>query len=185
MWLLICMLTLFVNVAGTDECLRKVLEPIPRNLNPPTDCLMDCTFRTYIKKRLLHHTPTIQFKDSREGDLGGHCWSVKFKCRIGESFDRAFVILPVNNTTAGQIEVTASDDAVKLNVHPSLPLISDNCGLLYDVTMHFSRENAEGSFCIQLSLQQHVPRDEVLRCPPYLVVFWKTDSNQVHQQSGG
>lgn len=185
MWLLICTFTLLVHVAWTDECLRRILEPIPRNLKPPTECLMDCTMRTYIKKQLLHHRPTIQFKDSTEGNHGGRCWSIKFECRIGESFDRAFVVLPVNITTAEQVEVTTSPGATKLNVHPSLSLISNNCGLLYDVTKHFNKENTESFFCIQLSIQQHVPVDEFLRCPPYLVAFWKTDSNEVHQQSGG
>lgn len=185
MWLLTCMFTLLVNVAWTDECSRSLLEPIPKDIKPPTDCLMDCTARTYIKKQLLHHRPSIQFQDSKEGDHGGHCWSITLKCRTGESFDRAFVVLPANVTAAEEVEVTISPGATKLDVHPSILLISDTCGLLYDVTTQFNKENTENSFCIQLSIQQHVSGDEVLRCPPYLVIFWKTDSDQVHQQSGG
>lgn len=185
MWLMFCTFTLLVNVAWSDECLRRGLQPFPRNFNPPTDCLMDCTMRTYIKKQILHHKSTIQFKYSTQGDHGGHCWSIKFQCRKGESFDQAFVVLPVNITTAQQVEVTVSPTTTKLSVHPSLPLISDDCGLLYDVTKHFDKENTESSICIQLSIQQHVPEDGVLRCPPYLVVFWQTDSNQADQNSGG
>lgn len=185
MWLTLCTFTLLVNVAWTDECLRSGLQPLPRNYNPPTDCLMDCTMRTYIKKQLLHHTPTIQFKYSTQGDHGGHCWSTKLKCRVGESFDRAFVVLPVNITAAEQVEVTTSPAATRLSVHPPLPLISSSCGLLYDVTKHFNQDNTENSLCIHLSIQQHVPGDGVLRCPPYLAVFWQTDSSPAQVQSGG
>lgn len=187
MWLTFCTFTLLVNVAWTDECLRSVLQPRPRNFNLPTECLMDCTMRTYVKKKLLQHRPTIQFRDSTQGGHGGHCWPITFECRIGESFHRAFVVLPVNLTTAEQVEVTTSRAAsvTKLSVHPSLPLISNNCGLLYDVTQHFNNQNTESSFCIQLSIQQHAPGDGVLRCPPFLAVFWQTDSSQAHLQSGG
>lgn len=187
-WFTFCTFTLLVNVAWTDECVRSGLQSLPslpRNFRPPSDCLMDCTMRTYVKKLLLHHRPTIQFMYSTQGDNGGHCWSNKFNCRVGESFDRAFVVLPVNMTAAEQMEVTTSPTASKLSVHPPLPLISSNCGLLYDVTKHFTRESTESSVCIQLSIQQHVPEDGVLRCPPYLAVFWKTDSSPAQVQSGG
>lgn len=180
MWLLICAFALLVNVTWTDECSHRLLEPIPRNVNLPTHCVMNCTMKTYVKKQLLQHRPSIQFQDSREGDDGGHCWSRTLKCRIGESFDRAFVVLPVNIAAAEEVEVSTSPGATKLEVHPPLSLISDSCGLLYEVTEQFKKENSQSSFCIQLSSGA-----EVLRCPPYLVIFWKTDSNQVHQQSGG
>lgn len=182
-WLTFCTFTLLVNVAWTDECVRSGLQPLPRNFRPPSDCLMDCTMRTYVKKQLLHHRPTIQFMYSTQGDNGGHCWSSKINCRVGESFDRAFVVLPVNMSTAEQMEVTTSPGASKLSVHPPLPLIS-HCGLPYEVTQHFTSENTERSFCIQLSIQQHVPEDGVLRCPPFLAVLWKTDPNP-EVQSGG
>lgn len=177
--------TLVVNVAWTDECLPSGLRPTPKDLKLPSDCLMDCTMGTFIKKQLLRHRPPIQFKDSTQGDHGIHCWSSKVECRVGNSVDRAFVVLPVNVTTAEQVEVTTSPAAARLSVHPSVPLISDGCGLLYDVTEHFTRENTESSFCIQLSSLQRVPAEGLLRCPPYLVVFWQTDSSLAHMQSGG
>lgn len=179
MWLLICIFTLLVNVTWTDECSRRLLEPMPRNVNLPTHCVMDCTMKTYVKKQLLQHRPSIQFKNSREGEDGGHCWSSTLQCRTGESFDRAFVVLPVNISAAEEVEVSTSPGA-KLEVHPSLSLIPSSCGLLYDVTEQFKNGDSESAFCIQLSISE-----EGLRCPPYLLIFWKTDSNQVHQQSGG
>lgn len=185
LWLTFCTFTLLVNVAWTDECLRSALQPIPRNIEQPSDCLMDCTLRTYIKRLFLPYRSSIQFKDSTHGDHEGHCWPKQIKCITGQRFDRAFVVLPVNITTAEQVEVTTSPAGTKLRVHPSLPLIPNNCGLLYDVTMYFKQEISESTFCIQLSIQQQVPGDGVLRCPPYLVVFWQTDSNQAHLQSGG
>lgn len=186
LWLTLSTFTLLVNVAWTDECLRSGLRPIDRNKKQPTACLMDCTMRTFIKYQRLRHRSPVQFKDSMQGDHGVYCWPVSLHpCRQGQSIDRVFVVLPVNFTTAEEVEVGISPAATKLSVHRSLPLVPDECGLLYDVTEHFNTENSESSFCIQLSSQQSVPAHGALRCPPYLVVFWQTDSNQAHVQSGG
>ncbi|KAK7896514.1 hypothetical protein WMY93_021839 [Mugilogobius chulae] len=117
-------------------------------------------------------------------DDGGYCWSTYIKCQVEEHFDRAFVVLPVN--TSSSVEVTTSPAATKLSVHPSLPLISESCGFLFEVTPHFSTENTDNSFCIQLRTQQQLSVDPGdLRCPPYLVVLWQSNSNQAHAQSGG
>ncbi|KAJ0057285.1 hypothetical protein NL108_002225 [Boleophthalmus pectinirostris] len=186
-WLTLCIFTLMVKAVWAEECSdRRGLRPLPSKLNLPSDCLMDCTMRTYIKKRLLQHRSSIEFKDSTQGDHGGYCWSTFLKCIVGgERFDRAFVILPWNITSAEQVEVVTSPAATKLSVHPSLPLISDSCGLLYEVSQNFSTENTHSSFCIQLRTLQNNSGDRSSRCPPYLLVLWQSNSNQAHQQSGG
>ncbi|KAJ0013018.1 hypothetical protein NQD34_017352 [Periophthalmus magnuspinnatus] len=187
MWFTFCIFTLMVKAVWAEECLdRRGLRPLPKNLNPLSDCLMDCSMRTYVKKQLLQHRPSIEFKDSTQGDHGEFCWSTYLKCIVGgEIFDRAFVILPWNITSAEQVEVITSPAATKLSVHPSLPLISDHCGLLYEVSQYFSTENTDSSFCIQLRTLQLESGEGALRCPPYLLILWKSNSSQAHQQSGG
>lgn len=149
---------------------------------------MECTGMTYIKKLQLQDNHNIRLKDSTEGDLGEYCWSMELKCTIGESFRRAFVVLPVDVSSVGhemlEVKATAPTNTTLL-AHRSPSTIADNCGLRYDVTQHFSAEQAGASFCIQVTAQEDVLGDKVLKCPPYLVTFWQRNPKQSNQEGGG
>lgn len=55
--------------AGAVECSEKemLLKPIPKTVAQPSDCLMECTGMTYIKKLQLQDNRNIRLKDSTEG----------------------------------------------------------------------------------------------------------------------
>lgn len=178
-WLAFCIFpTLLWRAVWTYECLEKesLLRPLPREL--ATDCLMECTRRTYMKKLQSQDPHDVQFTDCTQGDLGEYCWSTNLKCKVGQSFKHAFVVLPEDITVEEPVEVnTTSPAATKLSVHIYPTIIAKSCGLLYDVTNYFSPVNTGTLFCIQT--------DKVPRCPPYLVIFWQRSSNQAHQKSYG
>ena len=76
---------------------------------------------------------------------------------------------------------TTGPTASTLPAHNSPTAIAENCGLLYDVTQHFSAENVGTSFCVQVITQG----DEVLKCPPYMVTLWQRIQNQSNQEGAG
>lgn len=163
----------------THECLETEtieLRPISDDLKLPTACLMDCTMMTYNKKLQIQDQRNIRFTDCTQENLGEYCWSTSLKCTAGESFQHAFVVLPVDTTVSEQVEVKTSATATSLSPHSSPTTIAESCGLQYDVTSHFSTENRGTSFCI------HVHSDRGPRCLPYLVTFWQR-GNQVQQQT--
>lgn len=177
-WLWFSILTLLGKAVWTYECLEKEtqLRPLPRDL--PTDCLMECTRKTYVKKLQTQNQCDVQFTDCTQGDLGEYCWSTNLKCQVGQMFNQAFVVLPVDTSVEEPVEVNTTSPAVtKLSVHMDPTIIADSCGLLYDVSPYFSPVNTGTTFCIQA--------DKVPTCPPYLVIFWQRSSNQAHQQSYG
>lgn len=121
------------------------------------------------------------------GDLGEYCWSTELKCTIGEGFQHAYVVLPVDVSAVRHemLEVKATvPAATTLQAHNSPTTIAENCGLRYDVTQHFSTEGAGASFCVQVVAQEDVLGDKVLKCPPYLVTFWERNPNQSMQGDG-
>lgn len=122
------------------------------------------------------------------GDLGEYCWSTELKCSTGESFDRAYAVLPVDLSAVGpdQLQVKATAPvATTLSADTSHSTIADACGLRYDVTEHFSTATAGTSFCIQAMTPEDVLGDTVLKCPPYLVTFWQRSPNYSNQRAGG
>ncbi|XP_051268473.1 uncharacterized protein LOC127370448 [Dicentrarchus labrax] len=175
---------------GAFECSEKekLLKLIPSTVTQLTDCLMECTGMMFIRKLQLQDNRNIRLKDSTEGDLGEYCWSMELKCTIGESFQKAYVVLPVDISSVGPeiLEVKATaPTATTLHAHNSPATIAENCGLQYDVTQHFSTERMGASFCIQVVTKEDVMGDKVLKCPPYLVTFWQRNPNQSNQEGGG
>ncbi|TDH02158.1 hypothetical protein EPR50_G00170150 [Perca flavescens] len=188
-WVSFGILSSLLLVVGAVECSEKetLLKPVSNTGTQITDCLMECTGMTYIKKLQLQDNHNIRLKDSTEGDLGEYCWSTELKCTIGESFQHAYVVLPVDVSADGheQLEVkTTVPTATILLAHNSPSIIADNCGLRYDVTPHFSTEKAGASFCVQVVAQEDVLGDKVLKCPPFLVTFWQRKPNQSNQEGG-
>ncbi|KAF1377658.1 hypothetical protein PFLUV_G00203040 [Perca fluviatilis] len=188
-WVSFGILSSLLLVVGAVECSEKetLLKPVSNTRTQITDCLMECTGMTYIKKLQLQDNHNIRLKDSTEGDLGEYCWSTELKCTIGESFQHAYVVLPVDVSADGheQLEVKATvPTATILLTHNSPSIIADNCGLRYDVTPHFSTEKAGASFCVQVVAQEDVLGDKVLKCPPFLVTFWQRKPNQSNQEGG-
>lgn len=190
LWVSLGIMCPLLLAVGAVECLEKetLLKPIPSTVTQPSDCLLECTGITYVRKLLLQDNNNIRLKDSTEGDLGEYCWSTELKCNIGESFLQAFVVLPVDISAAGheQLEVKAiAPTAATLHLHNSPTTIAESCGLRYDVTQHFSTQNAGTSFCIQVAIQEGVLGDKLLKCHPYLVTFWQRNPNQSNQQGAG
>lgn len=68
-WLSFGILSPFLLALGAIECSEKeaLLEPIPNIETQLTDCLMECTGMTYIKKIQLQDHRNIRLKDSTEG----------------------------------------------------------------------------------------------------------------------
>ncbi|XP_069369409.1 uncharacterized protein [Paralichthys olivaceus] len=173
-----------VQCSETDTQLRLRPRPSSSVVTQLTNCLLECTGMIYYKKVQLQDNHNIRLKDSTEGDLGEYCWSKELKCTLGESFQRAYVVLPVDISAVGheqlEVKVTAPI-ATKLHLHSSPTTVAENCGLRYDVTEHFSTGESETSFCVRVSTQEDVLGDSVLKCPPYLVTFWQRSPNQSNQ----
>ncbi|KAL7376564.1 hypothetical protein ABVT39_010619 [Epinephelus coioides] len=192
LWVFFGALSPLLLAVGAFECSEKetLLNPVPGHMSVThlTDCLMECTGMTYIKKLQLQDNHNIRLTDSTEGDLGEYCWSKELKCTTGESFLRAYVVLPVDVSKVGHemLEVKATaPTATTLLAHNSPTTIADNCGLRYDVTTHFSTGTVgTSSFCVQVATQEDVLGDNVLKCPPFLVTFWQRSPNQSNQEGG-
>ncbi|XP_062269485.1 uncharacterized protein LOC133975531 [Platichthys flesus] len=195
LWMCVGVLSTLLPAVGAVECSNEMetqlrLRPSLSSRAGPqlTNCLLECTRMTYYNKLQIQDNNNIRLKDSTDGDLGEYCWSKELKCTLGESFLRAYVVLPMDISAAGheQLEVIASAPvATKLHLHASPTTIPERCGLRYDVTEHFSTGESETSFCVKLSTQEDILGDSVLRCPPYLVTFWKRGPNQSNQQGDG
>ncbi|KAK2819285.1 hypothetical protein Q5P01_024846 [Channa striata] len=148
-------------------------------LTPVTECLMECTGMTYIRKLQLQDSHNIRLRDSTEGDLGEYCWSTELKCTVGESFHSAYVLVPVDVSAVGpeQLEVRvtapAAPAASTLRADRRASTIADTCGLRYDAGEQFSTDAAGTWFCIQVVTPDDDLGDKVLKCPPYLVTFWQ------------
>ncbi|XP_051269133.1 uncharacterized protein LOC127370806 [Dicentrarchus labrax] len=189
-WVFFSILCPLQLAVGAFECSekKKLLKLSPNTVTQLTDCLMECTGMTFIRKLQLQDNRNIQLKDSTEGDLGEYCWSMELKCTIGESFQQAYVVLPVDISSVGpeilEFKVIAPT-ATTLHAHNSPTTIAENCGLRYDVTQHFSTERTGGSFCVQVVTQEDVLGDKVLKCPPYLVTFWQRNPSQSNQEGDG
>lgn len=122
------------------------------------------------------------------GDSGEYCWSMEFQCIAGESFQHAYVLLPVDIAAGGhkRLEVKATaQTTTRLQAHNGPTPVAEDCGLRYEVTEHFLTEEPGASFCIQVVRQEGVLGDNALRCPPYLVTLWQRNPNQSNQQGGG
>lgn len=134
----------------------------------------------YVKKLQLQDNHNIRLTDSTEGDFGEHCWSTELGCTVGEIFQHAFVVLPVDSSTVrhDMLEVKATGPtAAPLQAHNSPTTIVESCGLRYDVTQHFSTATAGTSFCVQVATLEDILGDKVLKCPPFLVTFWQRSPN--------
>jgi len=96
--------------------------------------------------------------------------------------------MPVDVSTVGQEQLkvrTTSLTATTLHIHNGPTTIAESCGLIYEVTPHFSAPNTETSFCVQVVTRENDLADKALKCPPYLVTFWQRNPNQSNQQVGG
>lgn len=191
-WMSFGVLPQLLLAGGSIECSEKETlvgqRPIASTVAQLTECLVDCSGMTFLKKLRLQDRHIIRFRDSTEGDTGEYCWSTDLQCTIGESFLHAYVVLPLTTTVGHeQLEVEATvPTASKLHVHNRPTTIAESCGLRYDVTEHFSSAATVGtSLCVRPVTQEGVRRESFLKCPPYLATFWQRDPNQSNQQGGG
>ncbi|TKS84803.1 hypothetical protein D9C73_018429 [Collichthys lucidus] len=121
-WVSFGMLPPLLLAVGAIVCSEKetLLKPIPGTVTQLTDCLMECTGMTYIKKLQLRDTHNIRLKDSTEA---GH------------------QMLEVRTTIPS---------STTLHAHNSPTTIAESCGRRYDVTQHFSTETTGDLFCVQV-----------------------------------
>lgn len=68
-WMSLGVLSALLLAAGATECSEKeaLLRVIPSTVTQVTDCLMECTGMTYIKKLQLQDKRNMRFTDSTEG----------------------------------------------------------------------------------------------------------------------
>lgn len=68
-WVSFVILPTLLLAVGAIVCSEKetLLKPIPSTVTQLTDCLMECTGMTYIKKLQLQDNHNIRFQDSSEG----------------------------------------------------------------------------------------------------------------------
>lgn len=112
-------------------------------------------------------------------NTGEYCWPIELQCIIGENYHSAYVVLPVNISAVGhgQLDVQSTDGGHnRLTEHTSPTTLAEDCGLRYDVTGHFSMQESEMLFCIRIVNQQDNLLDRWLKCPPFVVTFWKRNS---------
>lgn len=174
-WVSLGLLSPFLLAAGAAECSEKetLLEPIPSSVSWPTECLLNCTWKTYFRKLQLQDKRNIRLQDSTEGKPGQYCWPTEIKCKVGESFQLAYLVLPVDLSVPGhdQLEVTSASST--FNGHRNHSTIPDACGLRYDVTDHFRPETRTTTqLCIQVVSQLENLGHQILKCTPMLVTFW-------------
>ncbi|KAK9532520.1 hypothetical protein VZT92_009900 [Zoarces viviparus] len=188
-WVSFGILYPFLLAVGAVECSEKetLIKPMSDTVSAIqlTSCLMECTRMTYVKKLQLQDNHNIRLRDSTEGDLEEYCWPAELKCTIGERFQLAYVVLPVDLTAVGpeQLEVKATvPTSTTLLAHDNPITVPDNCGLRYDVTPHFNTESVGTSFCIQVVSLDDALGDRVLRCPPFLVTLWQRKADQPNQE---
>ncbi|XP_077353401.1 uncharacterized protein LOC144002242 [Festucalex cinctus] len=171
-WVSFCVLSSFPRASRAVECSGKktLLQPLPSPLPQLTDCLRECTDMTFARKVQLRDERNIRIQDSIQGDLGEYCWSTKIKCNVDESFQHAFVVLPIHRSavTPEPVEVRWAVNA--LHTHTDPITVPDACGLRYDVSEHFGPGRRADLFCVEVVGQQDSP---LLTCPPYLVTFWE------------
>lgn len=69
MWVSFSVLSRLLLAVGAIECSEKeaLLKVMPSTVTQLTDCLMECTGMTYIKKLQLQDNHNIRLKDSTEG----------------------------------------------------------------------------------------------------------------------
>lgn len=172
------LLSPLLMATGEIKCSQpeSVLKQVPNVATQLTECLLECTWMTYVNKQQLQDNHNIRLKDSTEGDLGEYCWSTDLTCTIGESLHRAYVVVPVDVATVGHsmLEVRSTAPTIRaLHPHSSLSTIADGCGLRYDVTEHLSAGSEGALFCLQVTARENILGDNLLRCPPHLVTFWQ------------
>lgn len=73
-WLSFGILWPLLLAVGAIECSEKetLINPLPRRVIQPSDCLMECTGMTYIKKLQLQDNHNIRLSDSTEGKETQH-----------------------------------------------------------------------------------------------------------------
>ncbi|MED6260621.1 hypothetical protein ATANTOWER_024512 [Ataeniobius toweri] len=189
-WVSFGLLSHFLLAIGAAKCSEKetLLMPKPSSMKLPTDCLIECSSMTYEKKLQLRDNHNIRITDSTEGDPGEYCWSSKLKCLTGESFTNAYVVLPVDASAVGneQLEVKTTGPIVTpLHTNNSPTTIAESCGLIYEVTSHFTMPSTQTSFCVQVVTQENELGDRFLTCPPFMITFWQRNPNQPSQQDLG
>ncbi|CAB1318218.1 unnamed protein product [Coregonus sp. 'balchen'] len=73
-----------------------------------------------------------------------------------------------------------------LTPHSGPTLLSNLCGLHFNVTGHFTLTKRWPTFCVQVVPQQSTLGNGVhIRCPPFLVIMWQMQNHSPTKQGGG
>ncbi|XP_062339788.1 uncharacterized protein LOC134038445 [Osmerus eperlanus] len=178
--LLLIMGTLGVGTECGAMTSVKPLEEMDKYLANPSECVLDCTTGTYMRKLQVRDTQTIRFKDSSAGDQGEYCWSTQIKCEAGEHLERAYILLPVDKSQLEEsmgLKMTLPPITDALWPHRQQSLLPNNCGLQFDITSHFTTGPREPKLCVKVNFQKSIVGNGVLRCPPFMVTMWQKKQN--------
>ncbi|KAJ7986776.1 hypothetical protein DPEC_G00331890 [Dallia pectoralis] len=124
-------------------------------------------------------TRNIRFKDCEAGWQGEYCWSTKTLCFSEKHLFHSYIVLPVNeslvNGTFIGLKATFPHNNDILTPYEGPTPLSNLCGVIFDVTGHFTTTKRWPRFCIHVVSPQSTMGNGVLtRCPPFLVIIWES-----------
>ncbi|KAJ8338947.1 hypothetical protein SKAU_G00357330 [Synaphobranchus kaupii] len=146
-----------------------------RETDPVSGCVLSCTAQTYRQLLDRRDIQTVRFHHAATGHLGNHCWSTQIKSGSGERLQNTYVVLPVDMASVLEpslgLKPTFPHQHDELKAHRGLTVVSENCGLRFDVTGPFASSMARPKFCVKIMPQGNIFVN-ALKCPPFLVTVW-------------
>lgn len=147
----------------------------PRETDSLSGCVLSCTAHTYRQLWDRRDTQTVRFHPAAAGELGDHCWSTQIKSGSGERLQNAYIVLPVDMASGLEaslrLQPTFPHQLNELKAYRGLTVVSENCGLRFDVTGPFASSMTSPTFCVKIMpLGNSFVND--LKCPPFLVTVW-------------
>lgn len=109
------------------------------------------------------------------GEPGVYCWSTQIKSGSGERLQNTYIVLPVDKASdleaSLRLQPTFPHQHEELKAQSGLTVVSENCGLRFDVTGPFASSMTWPKFCVKIMpLRNSVVND--LKCSPFLVTIW-------------
>ncbi|KAJ8381191.1 hypothetical protein SKAU_G00019690 [Synaphobranchus kaupii] len=168
---------ILVCVSVGRECTEDtLLTKVSSFVNMPSECVLSCTAHTYgemLKKRKVQ---TVRCNPTSPSEFGQHCWPTQMKCGLGEHLQHVYIMLPLHEGTQGVKD--------SLGLRPTFPIqqdilrpqhrktvLSNDCGLRFDVTSPFIASEYQRMFCVEI-VPPLSTLGRVLKCPPFLVTTW-------------
>ncbi|KAJ8261390.1 hypothetical protein COCON_G00171130 [Conger conger] len=149
----------------------------PSETDPLSGCVLSCTAHTYreMLDRRESAAKTVRFHPAAVGERGDHCWSTQIKSGSGERLQNTYIVLPVDKASdleaSLRLQPTFPNQHDELKAHRGLTVVSENCGLRFDVTGPFAASMTWPKFCVKIMpLRNSFVND--LKCSPFLVTVW-------------